>query len=174
MSEPRRRSEADQEALNALLIGYAPAIRGFFGRRARSAADAEDLTQEVFRRLLQRADAVPIDNVQGYLFQTASNLLREVGRQSTLRNAAPAIDLSPELIDGRDEHTPERILVGRDAYRQMVAALLELPERTRTVFILNRFEDMKGPEIARRLAISISAVEKHMMRGLAHLRSRAP
>lgn len=172
MGEPRPRPDSEQERLNALLVRYRPAVRGFIGRRVRTGADADDLTQEVFARILGRAEAGPIDNLEGYLFQAAANLLRERGRQSNLRGAAPAIELSPELIAEDEVQTPERILLGRDAYRQVLAALLELPERTRTVFILSRFEEVKGPEIARRLGVSISAVEKHMMKALAHLRGR--
>jgi RNA polymerase sigma factor (sigma-70 family) len=172
MGEPRSRPESERERLNALLVRYGPAVRGFIGRRVRSGADADDLTQEVIARILRRADAGPIDNLEGYLFQAAANLLRERGRQTTVWATTPAIELAPELIAQDEVQTPERILLGRDAYKHVLAALLELPERTRTVFILNRFEDVKGPEIARRLGISISAVEKHMMKALAHLRAR--
>lgn len=171
MGEPQARRDDDQQRLKSLLVTYRPAVRGFIGRRVRG-PEAEDLTQEVFARILGRVEVGPIENVEGYLFQTAANLLRERGRQAAVRGAVPAIELSPELIAQDEAQTPERILLGRDAYRSMLAALLELPERTRTVFILSRFEDVKGPEIARRLGVSISAVEKHMMRALAHLKGR--
>lgn len=173
MGEPQPKPEDDEERLSALLVRYAPAVRGFIRRRVGSATDADDLTQEVFARILRRSAAGPIDNVEGYLFQTAANMLREAGRRSTLHAAAPAIELGPDLIRNSEDQTPERILLGRDAYRQVLSALLELPERTRVVFILSRFEEMKGPEIARRLGVSVSAIEKHMMRALAHLRARA-
>lgn len=45
----------------------------------------------------------------------------------------------------------------------MERALLELPERTRVVFALNRYEEFTYQEIAMRLGVSVSAVEKHMM-----------
>lgn len=172
MSQAPSRSGVESERLHELLIRYGPALRGFFRRRVRSAADAEDLAQEVFARILRGADAGRIENLEGYLFHAAANLLRENGRRDSFRAAAPAIELAPELIGQDEEQTPERILLGRDAYRRMLAALLELPERTRTVFILSRFEEVKGPEIARRLGVSVSAVEKHMVKALAHLRAR--
>ncbi|ESQ80367.1 RNA polymerase sigma factor [Asticcacaulis sp. YBE204] len=161
------------EAFSHLLVRYTPAIRNYLARRTRSPSEADDLTQEVLARVLKRAESGPIDNVEGYLFQAAANLLRESGRRNTLRNAAQVIEIQPELLEGEDAQTPERILMGRDAVRRVKAALNELPERTRAIFILSRFEDMKGAEIARRLGISASAVEKHMMRALAHLRSCA-
>jgi RNA polymerase sigma factor (sigma-70 family) len=171
MTRSEARSEQEIERLNAMLVRYWPAIRGFVARRIRSASEVEDVTHEVIARVLKRAESGPIENVEGYLFQAASNLLRERGRQDAMRNSANVIEIQPELLGGEDVQTPERIVLGRDAYRRLTAALNALPERTRTVFILNRFEDMSGTEIAKRLGLSVSAVEKHMMRALAHLRA---
>lgn len=52
----------------------------------------------------------------------------------------------------------------------MLAALDALPPRARTVVILRRFENLTYPQIARRMGISVSAVEKHMVRAMAALR----
>ena len=48
----------------------------------------------------------------------------------------------------------------------------ELPERTRNVFLLARLENMRQAEIARRLGVSVSGVEKHLARAIAHLSQR--
>jgi len=47
-----------------------------------------------------------------------------------------------------------------------------LPERTRDIFILFRVEKMRQAEIAKRLGVSVSAVEKHVIRAAAHLARR--
>ena len=47
--------------------------------------------------------------------------------------------------------------------------ILALPERTRDVFMLHRFEQMSYPEIARAFGISVSAVEKHIIKALRRL-----
>ena len=52
------------------------------------------------------------------------------------------------------------------------AALLELPDRTRIIFVLRRLEGMKYSEIAHKLGISVSAVEKHMLRAMSYLTER--
>lgn len=153
---------------------YGAPIRAFLARRIRNPADINDLTQEVFLRLMRRTGAGPIENIEGYLFQIAANLLRETARQAALRDGAFPKELAPEFLREGEDYSPERILLGKEACRELVAALNELPERTRTVFILSRFEDVKGYEIARRLGISVSAVEKHMMRALRRLRERMP
>ena len=81
---------------------------------------------------------------------------------------------SRRLRDGAavEDFSPERILLGREAYARMVEALQELPERARTIFVLNRFEELSAGEIARRLGVSVSTVEKDMMRAIAHLKAR--
>lgn len=172
MVQPGQKNE-DVPELSARLSEYRPALRGFFARRVGSTSEVEDLTQELFLRILNRAGNSAIDNLEGYLFHAAANLLRERGRQTSVRQAAQVVEISPDLLSGDEAHTPERILLGKDAVRAAMQALYELPERTRAVFMLNRFEEMKGPEIARHLGISVSAVEKHMMRALWHLRQRA-
>jgi RNA polymerase sigma factor (sigma-70 family) len=47
-----------------------------------------------------------------------------------------------------------------------------LPERTRAVWVLYHFEDLPHAEIARRLGIAVSTIEKHMGRASTHLLKR--
>ncbi|MGH1558579.1 sigma-70 family RNA polymerase sigma factor [Caulobacter segnis] len=73
-------------------------------------------------------------------------------------------DLAPP-----DELTPERSLIGKEGVEAMLAVLDDLPDRTRHIFLLHRFEEMTYQRIARELGISVSAVEKHMMSALKAL-----
>ena len=172
MSDPVQQSTAhqDRRAIADLSVRYGQAVRRFFSRRLRDGADVEDLTQEVFARLLKRAELGEIANIEGYLFHTAANLLRERARKAARR---PGDTAHTDEIDAAvEEFSPERILLGREAYARMVEALQELPERARTIFVLNRFEELSAGEIARRLGVSVSTVEKDMMRAIAHLKAR--
>lgn len=166
------RATDDAERVAALMQGYGPAIRSFFARRMSGHEEVDDLTQEVFAHLLKRARIDSIANIEGYLFQIAANLLRERGRRRAFRQQDQQRPLDAADYDRLEDFSPERILLGREAYALMLRALQELPERTRTVFILSRYEDMTGAEIARKLGVSESAVEKHMAKALAHLRAR--
>ena len=60
----------------------------------------------------------------------------------------------------------------RQACAQIELYLRELPERVRSVFVLNRFEELTGVEIARRLGVSVSTVEKDMIRAIMHLKGK--
>ncbi|ATQ43368.1 RNA polymerase sigma factor [Caulobacter mirabilis] len=148
------------------------ALRGFFARRLSIRADVEDLTQEACARVLRRGRVGEIENLDGYLFQVAANLLRERNRQRRRRHADAHVEFEEADVGLWDELSPERVLLGREAYGAAMAALMELPERARRIFMLNRFEEVPGAEIASRLGVSVSTVEKDMMRVVAHLRGR--
>ena len=175
LSEPvesRAEGVGDRNRIAELSLRYGQAVRRFFSRRLRDGADVEDLTQEVFARLLKRAEIGDIANIEGYLFHTAANLLRERARKAARRPGDEAAEFDADLTQTDEVSSPERILLGREAYARMVEALQELPERTRTIFVLNRFEELTAAQIARRLGVSISTVEKDMMRAIAHLKAR--
>ncbi|MGA0607565.1 RNA polymerase sigma factor [Phenylobacterium sp. VNQ135] len=145
----------------------------YFGARARRGADVDDLVQEVFLRLARRADDAPVEMVEGYIFTVANSVLMDSHRRAA-RRLPEAFDPTGELA-GRgapEERSPERIVLGQEELAAVERALLELPERTRIVFALNRYEEHTYQEIARSLGVSVSAVEKHMIRALAHLARR--
>ena len=62
-----------------------------------------------------------------------------------------------------------RILESRQSLQTAVAALQTLPERTRDIFVLRRLEGHAYRDIANQFGISVSAVEKRMVRAVQHL-----
>src|SRR3546814_18012524 len=68
-----------------------------------------------------------------------------------------------------EDRSPERVLLGQDALQQVLAALAELNERTRDIYILFRLENIRQREIASLYGISQSTVEKEVMRATLHL-----
>ncbi len=145
---------------------YAPLL-SFFRKRTHNPAEVQDLVQQVFLRLAQYRDIERIQNPDGYIFQTASNTLKDHYRyQATRENLAGL---------GVAEHTdfsPERILQGRENLARLADALRQLPERTRDILMLRCFEGLRHAEIAQLHCVSVRAVEKHMAKALVHL-SRA-
>lgn len=143
-------------------------LTGFFRRRVRNDADVEDLVQDVFARIAGRSDTAPIENLNAYVMRTASSVLADSGRRQLSRRFGDHISFDPEHHCG-EEIDPERVLSGREELNAATAALLSLPERTRTVFVLRRLEGYRYSEIAHHLGISVSAVEKHMVKAMAYL-----
>lgn len=163
--------EATQVLLADLARRYGASLRRFFQRRSPGlGADADDLAQDVFLRLAQRGGLADIARIETYMFQTAANVLRDRARRRIVRRGEAA--LAPQhLLHTADleDFSPERVCCGREQVALVAAALHELPERTRAIFLLHRFEDLTYPDIAGRFEISVSAVEKHMMRALVHV-----
>jgi RNA polymerase sigma factor (sigma-70 family) len=140
----------------------------WFGRRVRNAADAEDLVQEVFARVAARDSPEPIEHLGGYVLKTASSVLADRARAGSSRGEGRHVAFDAEM-HAEEDLDPVRILGGEEELNAATACLLCLPERTRTVFILRRLEGLKFQDIAARLGISVSAVEKHMVRAIHHL-----
>jgi len=156
---------------------FSAPLMSFFLRRLKDRSQAEDLTQEVLLRVLRACGGDAIENADGYVFKTAVNLLKDQGRR-TLRSGTRSFlpiedaldgELHNELVEGR---SPERVLLSEDALGEVLAALKELGELTRNIFILFRLESMKQKDIAALYGISQSTVEKHVMKAVLHLGTR--
>jgi RNA polymerase sigma factor (sigma-70 family) len=152
------------------LEAYAPGLRRYFSKRV-AAADIDDLVQEVFVRMQAQSAAPLIEHLDRYLFTVAASVLTDRARRRAVRHASAHESLE-ERHYPTEERSPERVLLDREALDLMVAAISELPARTRDVFVLHRFEEMTCGSIAAQLGIGVSAVEKHMMKALKFLHSR--
>lgn len=176
----------------ALRPEYAPAVQerfrteldksfrlpliAYFLRRVGDRNEAEDLTQEVLLRVLRNVDVVDVPRAKAYIFTAAANLLRDRARQAAVRQTESRASLDdPSAFAARDlveEISPERVLLGKETLQDVLAALGELSERTRDIFVLYRIEKMKQHEIASLFGLSLSAVEKHVVKAIAHLSKR--
>ena len=146
---------------------YAPLI-SFFRKRTHNAPEVQDLVQQVFLRLAQYRELTRIQNPDGFIFQTAANILKDHHRQSIVRQQ----NADHPAVSGRrgdSDLSPERVLLGKETLAHLVNALRELPDRTRDVFVLRCFEGLKNVEIAQMHRISVRAVEKHMVKALTHI-----
>ncbi len=166
---------APSEEANTALARRSAVLRGalnrFFQRNVQDPAEVDDLVQEVFLRIVKRGGAGQLEHLDGYIFQTASSVLMDRSRRRKVRASDRHIPLDLDRPDAT-EPGAERVLIGRQSLRAAGAILLELPERTRRVFILRRLEGLAYQEIAQRLGLSVSAVEKHMFRAVRHLAAR--
>jgi RNA polymerase sigma factor (sigma-70 family) len=152
-------------------------LMAYFLRRTRNRTEAEDLTQETFIRLIRSESFENADEANAYVFRVASNLLRDRARAAIRMKRIPVSPLelvSPsDLTSGLSEDCgPERVLIGRESLSEVLGALDELGDRTKSVFILFRLEGMRQKEIAALYSMGLSTVEKHVMLAVLHLARR--
>ena len=142
----------------------------WLARLVRCEETAEDLAQESYLRVAGAGGEQIITHPRAFLFRTARNLaLDHLRKMRTRIGTAEPLD---EAIDlPCPQPSVERTLLDRQRIALFKQALETLPARCREVFLLHRVHHCKYGEIARRLGISESAVEKHIMRALSHCRT---
>ncbi len=112
-------------------------LLAYFGRRVSSAAEAEDLTQDVFERVLKSREVRPVQNPEARVFQIAVNLLRDRARRVRRRGIEEPLpsDAVADLADALTvDLSPERVVLGVTRLAEVLAVLEGLNPRTRAMF----------------------------------------
>ena len=148
---------------------YRPELLRFLASRLRCHASAEDVAQEAYLRLSVHASHVR--NPRAFLFEAAANLMRNVVRGK--RRLAAFVQSVEHLAADTDARTPERQALAAETLQRVEHAIRNLPPQCGRVFYLHRFEGLTQREIADRLGISTTAVEKSMRRAFAKLMEAA-
>jgi RNA polymerase sigma-70 factor (ECF subfamily) len=137
--------------------------------RMRNAATA-DIMQDTWVKLARHDADVSIDNPVAFVRTVARNTAMDYLRKERRRNTIDA-EVRDLLWETEDELSPERILIGRQAASMLSDAIEALPEQTRKILLMNRFDGKTHREIAEEMGISESAVYYHIRRSLEHLSS---
>ena len=144
-------------------------LRRVLLRRGNSQAETEDLIQEAFLRMQEYCEkGGAVRRPEGFLVRTALRLAANARRDAhrELFRDGPVEDLT-QLIDCAP--TPDEVLAGQQCLVRMREALDAANPRTREVLFMQRLDGMSYAEIAGRLGISVSAVEKHVAKALVIL-----
>ena len=156
--------------LKGLFLAHRRELFIFLKTRLGNHEDAADLTQEVFLRYAEQGGEVIIQP-RSYLYRTAHNLAIDHRRRTTRRRTdpTPQADLDSIVEDGP---LAEDMVDARQRLALLQAAIAELPDRTQRIFMLHRIEELTYAQIAARLAISESSVQKHLASALRHVMQR--
>ncbi|MEZ0454307.1 RNA polymerase sigma-70 factor [Sphingobacterium thalpophilum] len=127
---------------------------------------AEEVVQQVFLRLWEKDWEHQVHtSLKSYLYRAIYNESMNVLKKEQRKLKYQSYEIHrQELEPAVDEST-------KDLDKKLQLALAGLPEKSRTVFELSRFQEMKYKDIAATLDLSIKTVEGHMSRALRHLRT---
>ncbi|HEX8470032.1 MAG TPA: RNA polymerase sigma factor [Brevundimonas sp.] len=153
------------------------ALGRFLQARLGASGDVEDLLQDLYLKVAALDPAIEVRDARAFLYRLASNQMMDrwrSGQRSVARDAAwrLANHAVGETEDLNDAPSAEAVVIGRQKLAALTAAVSRLPDKTRTVFSLHKFEGFSYAEVAGRLGISRSSVEKHMMDALRVLSAR--
>lgn len=140
-------------------------LLGWLNRRVNNRADAADLTQDTFCRVLTSPSATPIAEPRAYLLTLARRLTIDLWR---------ARDVEARYLDALAHEqepaaaSPELLMMLKQAVQEIDALLDGLPVPVKHAFLLNRLDGMTHPAIAQALGLSLATVERHVKRAFLH------
>lgn len=159
----------DTEGAGELFERYAPALLRFTDRMLSDRASAEEVTQEVFVKVISRAHQYDgRAGVASWLFAIAANACRDRRRRDRRESVVP-LEAAPEPR-ARGEGV-ESVLVSRERRQAVRKALAELSEEQREALVLARYHGMPYAEIAQTLGISVGAVKTRIFRAVETLKA---
>ena len=141
-------------------------LKKFLRRYYRRAEDIDDAAQETFLRAFAAEARKEIDAPKEYLFQIAKHFaLSDVTKKAnTTTDYLEDFGASPVLKDEGHVAADEQ-LASRQKLAALVRAVAQLPPQCRRVFMLRKFDGLKVKDIAKRMNLSVSSVEKHIATG---------
>lgn len=174
-------AQQDERIVQAVARDYA-GLRNFIRRRVADPGEAEDILQEVFYELVEGYRMMkPVEQVTAWLFRVARNRIIDLFRRK--KREAARIEPSPNgTVAGEslqlDELLPSPDAGPESAYFRSVlaeeldAALEELPEEQREVFIAHELMGYSFQEIAARTGVGLNTLLSRKRYAVLHLRKR--
>ena len=152
---------------------YRAEIHRFLRRMVGCEHTAHDLTQDIYLRLIDCRQDQIIENPRAFMYRIANNLaldyLRTQTRRERLWEGHEAENSSwPQALEALN---PQNIVQQQQQLLLLQAAIQDLPELCREIFIRSRFLGQTHDQIARELAISKSWVEKNIVDALKRCKS---
>lgn len=179
ISKARPAAKPQKRSLDELFkLQHGPLVR-FVNSRIKDHAEAEEIVQEAFirfqKKYVENEPAAP----EALLVRICSNLVIDKVREKNARAAredtwgklhTAGADNALSTTESVD---PARALDAKQQVEAVMEILGKLPEKTRQIFMLHRFEGLSHAEVSAQTGIPKSTIEKHMIRAikaLAHLR----
>ncbi|HEY1293730.1 MAG TPA: sigma-70 family RNA polymerase sigma factor [Chloroflexota bacterium] len=186
MAEPspalvKRAQAGDPEALSALVQSQQTYVYSIAMSLMHNPADAADMTQEAFIRLLRSLGTYRAETkFTTWLYRLVTNIcldgLRRRGRPvesldepATMQGGDDTQTAGQRLADSDRWTQPEQELELRESATEVRAALNELPAAQRLALTLHYFEDMRYEDIAETMQLPLNTVKSHIRRGKERL-----
>lgn len=165
-----RVAEGNVAAYRELVRRHASRLLRLTSRVLRDDAEAEDVTQETFLRVWQRAaDYSPDGSAVGWLYRIAHNLAVDRLRR---RGKLKAFE-EEEDEERAPSSAPQSGLMHQMERKSALDRAIEtLPERQATAITLVHLDELSGSEAARVLGISVEALESLLSRARRNLKAR--
>ncbi|MFY9150606.1 MAG: RNA polymerase sigma-70 factor [Prolixibacteraceae bacterium] len=154
-----------KEEFKTLFNTYFEDVRRYVLYRSGNDEIATDIAQDTFLRIWEKQSTIDQKTVKGLLFKIAGDLFINQYRRDKV-----AFNFFNTFQPNNKSTTPEDELNFQELQKAYEKALKSMPEKQRTVFLMNRIDELKYKEIADHLGLSVKAIEKRMSQALEHLK----
>lgn len=130
------------------------------------AGEADDIVQDAFQNILHVGRIESIENPRAYLYRAAKHIAL-----NRIRREDHSSSIFVDVEDADSVGIPmDRQIIAEHDMRRVNRVLEKLSTKDRTAFLLNRVEGKSYKEISQELGVTVSTVEKRMMKALAALK----
>jgi RNA polymerase sigma factor (sigma-70 family) len=174
-------TEEQNDRISAAIAREQSRLRNFIRKQVVDESDAEDILQEVFYELVQAYRLMrPIEQVGAWLFRVARNRITDRFRKrrveplqhSTVKEAEDGEQLSLEDLLPSPDAGPEAAYAREVLLEELDAALDELPEEQREVFVAHELEGRSFNDLAAATGLSLNTLLSRKHYAVLHLRRR--
>ncbi|OGN50849.1 MAG: RNA polymerase subunit sigma-24 [Caulobacterales bacterium RIFOXYB1_FULL_67_16] len=162
-------SRARAEWLGLRIFPHEPALRQWLSRRTLGEIEIDDVVQETYAILAALDSVDHIRNPRTYMFEVAKSVVLQTLRRSRIITLEVLSEATDGLQTPSDDPDPEQVAADRQELGRLAEMVAALPTRCREVFILRKIHGLSQREVAQRLDLSQSTVEKHIAKALGLL-----
>lgn len=170
---PALLSPGEHAWFDAEVQPHEPVLRAYLQRKFPQLHDVDDVVQESFLRTWKARAAGKLRSARGFLFTAARHAALDIFRHRSAIPMEPLTDAEASTLASDDPGAAEAASRNQEI-EILTAALANLPDRCRQVFILRRIHGLSHREIASQLSIAEGTVEKQvgiaLRKCVAHLR----
>ncbi len=175
-----RMTQQDQRISETVSREYAR-LRNFIRKRVADQGEAEDILQDVFYELVEAYRMMkPVEQVTAWLFRVARNRItdlfrskqREALRSERLPLAEDGTELSLDELLPSPDAGPEAVYLRAALVEELEAALDELPEEQREVFVAHELMGYSFNEIAEQTGVGVNTLLSRKHYAVLQLRRR--
>lgn len=144
------------------------ALVRFLRRHWRDEADIIDLRQETYTRVYEAARRGTPAHTKAFVFMTARNLLIDRARRSRVVSMNTVADFEALRVPADEPDTEDRVS-SRQELKALQLAVDTLPPRCREIVVLRKIRGCSQREVAEKLGLAQSTIEKQVSKGLRRL-----
>ncbi|MCO6359093.1 RNA polymerase sigma factor [Roseivirga pacifica] len=170
-----------RENLERQIREHQPRIRSFIKTRVTSQEDADDIAQDVFFQFVKTMETThnPIENISGWLFRVAKNLIINKGKKRKESSLPMEVDydedgdiISSLFPQTEESDSPVNVYIRSLMWQELEQALAELPVEQREIFELTEMEGFPVKDIAETTGVPVNTLLSRKHYAVKYLRKR--